>query len=320
MTILITGGAGFIGSHLADELLKQGKKVISIDNFDSFYPRSFKEQNIAHQKTNPNFSFYEADICNNNDLENIFNKHDIDIIVHLAARAGVRPSIKDPLVYEETNVMGTLHLLKMAVAKKINKFILASSSSVYGINKNIPWSENDTDLKPISPYAASKIAAENHAKVFSHLYNLPVIALRFFTVYGPRQRPDLAIHKFFKLIYNNESIPFYGDGSTSRDYTYISDIVQGISGAINRKVINSNYEVYNLGNSSPVTLNELITAIASVTGKEVILDKLPPQEGDVNVTYSKIDKAKMELNYNPKTTFIEGLKLFNDWFKSTYSC
>lgn len=315
MTILVTGGAGFIGSSLVDKLLYLGYDVISIDNFDKFYDRSIKEENIKTHYKFPNFIFYELDIRNKSELNTTLSKKKIDVIVHLAAKAGVRPSIIDPQGYDETNVRGTINLLQFAEKNKIRKFILASSSSVYGINKNIPWSESDHDLLPISPYAASKISAENYAKVYAELYGLHVVALRFFTVFGPKQRPDLAIHKFFRLIYENKAIPFYGDGSTSRDYTFIDDITEGIIGAINKSRDTEGFEVFNLGNSNPVSLSVLVESISKVIGKKVILDKLPLQEGDVSSTFSRIEQAKIKLSYDPKMALIQGLSIFNEWFK-----
>jgi UDP-glucuronate 4-epimerase len=313
MTILVTGGAGFIGSNLVDKLLELNYHVISVDNFDLFYNRTVKEDNIRQQLAHKNFQFVEGDICDPNVLQKINNYH-VEVIVHLAAKAGVRPSISNPETYNNTNVQGTIQLLEFAKRKKVPRFILASSSSVYGKNPNIPWSETDKDLDPISPYAASKIAAENFAKVYAHLYAFQVVVLRFFTVYGPRQRPDLAIHKFFNSIHQNEPITFYGDGSTSRDYTYIDDIVQGILGAIHRDNFSHKFEVYNLGNSHPVTLKELVENISKVAGKEFQLSRLPLQEGDVNNTYSQINKATIDLNYHPSTTLQEGLKKFSEWY------
>lgn len=315
MKILVTGGAGFIGSNLIDKLLEQGHWIVNIDNYDAFYPRSIKENNIKGHLTYNNYLFSETDITNEAELNVIFNSHKFDAIIHLAAKAGVRPSILNPSSYEATNVQGTLHLLENAKKHGIKKFLFASSSSVYGVNKNVPWSEDDLDLLPISPYAASKIAAEAYGKVYSNLYDIHFIALRFFTVFGPRQRPDLAIHKFFKLVHEKQPIPFFGDGSTSRDYTFVDDITDGIINAVHKKRNDACYEVFNLGNSNPVSLTELVNNIELVTGEKVALDKQPLQEGDVNRTYSKITKAEKLFNYKPKTELIEGLRLFNEWYK-----
>jgi UDP-glucuronate 4-epimerase len=316
MKILVTGGAGFIGSNLIDKLLVQGHSVINIDNFDSFYARSIKEKNIENHFKFSNYLFSETDITSETDLSAIFSNHQFDSIIHLAAKAGVRPSIINPSSYEQTNVRGTINLLENAKKYGIKKFLFASSSSVYGINKNVPWSEDDLDLLPISPYAASKIAAEAYGKVYSNLYDIHFIALRFFTVFGPRQRPDLAIHKFFKLVHQELPIPFFGDGSTSRDYTFIDDITEGIINALHKTKNDESYEVFNLGNSNPVSLTELVNNIEQVICKKVILDKQPLQEGDVNRTYSKITKAEAAFSYKPKTELIDGLKLFNEWYKT----
>ncbi len=315
MNILVTGGAGFIGSHLIDKLLSLGHTVFSIDNFDSFYPRIVKENNQKKHFESKNFSFLECDITNEEVLLNFTKGKNIELIVHLAAKAGVRPSIENPAAYHHTNATGTLHLLNIAKTLKVKRFILASSSSVYGENLNVPWKESDTNLQPISPYAASKISAENMARVYSKLFYLDTVVFRFFTVYGPRQRPDLAIHKFFNLAYNNEEIPFFGDGSTRRDYTFIDDIVKGIIGAINLSSTDSKYNVYNLGNSNTVTLNELIETIKKITQKNIVLKKLPEQAGDVQQTFADVSKAGRELGFSPSTKITEGLALFNTWFK-----
>ncbi|MDP2175523.1 MAG: GDP-mannose 4,6-dehydratase [Bacteroidota bacterium] len=309
-TTLITGGAGFIGSSLIDQLLEENPHyaIINLDNFDTFYSKEIKQANIRHHLNYPNYQLLTIDINDAVAMNEAFKEIDIDCIVHLAAKAGVRPSIQDPQSYFQTNVMGTLNLLELAKQKKIKKFVFASSSSVYGKNPNVPWRESDLDLEPISPYAASKIAAEKVCQTYAHLYGLDITALRFFTVYGPKQRPDLAIHKFFKLAMNNQPIPFFGDGSTRRDYTYVADIVQGIKGAMNFK--NNGFEVFNLGNHQTVSLKELVDAIGNVLGKEILLDKQPKQAGDVDQTYADIDKAMSKLGYSPKTKLIDGLSLF----------
>lgn len=316
MKILVTGGAGFIGSNLIDQLLIEGHEIVNVDNFDTFYARSIKEQNIEKHFDYSTYQFQELDITNHSVLDLFFSGHKFDQIVHLAAKAGVRPSISNPVAYEVANIQGTINILENARKYGITKVVFASSSSVYGINENIPWDESDLKLLPISPYAASKVSAENYGKVYSELYGIHFIALRFFTVFGPRQRPDLAIHKFFKLTYEGHAIPFFGDGSTSRDYTYIDDIVQGIIGAINYPLSNNRFEVFNLGNSHPISLKELVNAIRETTKQDIVLDKQPLQEGDVNRTFSNISKAEIAFGYKPKTSLKDGLRLFNDWYKN----
>ena len=312
-TTLITGGAGFIGSSLIDQLLKDNPTqfILNIDNFDPFYAKEIKEQNMFLHNNYPNYRFVEADINSFIDLQNATEGMDIDCIVHLAAKAGVRPSIQNPEAYFQTNVMGTLNLLELAKAKGVKKFVFASSSSVYGKNPNVPWREDDLNLEPISPYAASKIAAEKVCQTYAHLYDMDITALRFFTVYGPKQRPDLAIHKFFKLAMENKAIPFFGDGSTRRDYTFVSDIVQGIKGAMNYQ--GKGFEVFNLGNHQTVSLKELVDAIGKVLGKDLLLDKQPKQAGDVDQTYANIDKAMRDFKYNPKYDLLDGLNKFKEW-------
>jgi len=309
--VLVTGGAGFIGSHLIDELLLSGiYKVTCIDNFDPFYDISIKRSNIAHHIGNPLFKFVELDIQNGDDLEKKLNES-YDIVVHLAAKAGVNPSVKDPVAYQMVNVLGTQHLLEICRKKNIKQFIFASSSSVYGINSSIPWSETDKQLQPISPYASSKISAELLGYAYSHLFGIRFIALRFFTVFGPRQRPDLAIHKFSKMILNNEEITVYGDGSTGRDYTYVDDIVNGIVAAMTYNA--SMYEIFNLGNHRIVKLSELIEQLERTFEKKAKLKYLEEQQGDVPVTYASISKATEKLNYKPSTTLAEGLLKFREW-------
>lgn len=313
--ILITGGAGFIGSHLSERLLLSGYLVTSIDNFDGFYSSGIKQKNLEVALMNSNFRFMELDIRNykglNEQLEDNY-----DLIIHLAAKAGVLPSIQNPFEYTETNIMGTQNLLEFAKNKGIQRFIFASSSSVYGINSNVPWSENDNVLRPISPYAATKVSGELLGQVYSSLYGIQFLALRFFTVYGPRQRPDLAIHKFTKKIIDGSPIPFFGDGQSRRDYTYIDDIVNGIVGVIGYE--DSNYEIFNLGNNNPVTLIELIAIIESVVGKKAILEKLPIQIGDVPITYANIEKAQRLLDYQTTKSLKEGISSFYEWLKTMY--
>lgn len=308
--ILLTGGAGFIGSNLTRNLLASGKyHVTSIDNFDAFYSRNQKELNINPFKGHPNFKFIEGDIRKVADLNQI---GDIDVILHLAAKAGVRPSIQNPILYQDVNVGGTQNLLEFARERSIKQFVFASSSSVYGVNEQVPWSE-DHKLLPISPYASTKLSGEMLGHVYSHLYGIRFLALRFFTVYGPGQRPDLAIHKFFKSILNDQPIPVYGDGSTSRDYTFIEDTIKGVEAAITYE--GSDFEIINLGNNKTVNLAELIAAIEKTIGKEALINRLPEQPGDVRHTFANISKAQSLLNYYPETELDEGLNKFHKWFK-----
>ncbi len=310
--ILITGAAGFIGSNLIHKLLKDGcYSVIGLDNFDTFYPRIQKEKNIAPFSDDKNFRFYEGDIRNAADLDAL---DDIDVIVHLAAKAGVRPSIKDPILYQEVNVRGTQNLLEFARRRGIKQFVFASSSSVYGINAHVPWSEDDK-LMPISPYASTKLSCEMLGHVYSHLYGIRFLALRFFTVFGPGQRPDLAIHKFFRAITNDQPIPVFGDGSTSRDYTYVEDTVKGIESAILYE--SSDFEIINLGNHRTITLSGLISSIEESCGKKAVIDRQPEQPGDVPQTYADIAKARKLLNYSPSTDLKTGLDNFYSWYRRT---
>jgi len=310
--VLVTGGAGFIGSHLVDRLLDIGKKVICIDNFDPFYDPEIKKKNIEHNLENKNLTLIKEDIRNKKKLEETFETYDIDKIVHLAARAGVRPSIRDPLLYEDINIKGTLNLLKLCKNHPVENFIFGSSSSVYGINSKVPFSEDDHVNFPISPYAASKRACELFCFTYSHLYDLPITCLRFFTVYGPRQRPEMAIHKFTRLIDRGVTIEMYGDGTSKRDYTYIDDITNGIISALNKKF---DFEIINLGNSETVELRYLISLIEKNLGKKAKIKQLPEQLGDVPITYADITKAKKLLNYKPKVKIEEGIRRFIGWYK-----
>jgi UDP-glucuronate 4-epimerase len=307
--ILVTGAAGFIGSNLTISLLSQNNvQVIGFDNFDDFYSREQKERNISSFISDTNFSFFEGDIRNMDDLLAL---PEFDIIVHLAAKAGVRPSILNPVLYQEVNVAGTQNLLEFARQKNIKQFVFASSSSVYGINEQVPWTEEEK-LMPISPYASTKLSCEMLGHVYSHLYGIRFLALRFFTVYGPAQRPDLAIHKFFNSILNGQAIPVFGDGSTSRDYTFVADTVQGIKAAIDYNA--SDFEIINLGNRQTVNLSELIEAIEKVCGKKAIINRQPEQLGDVPQTYANITKAQKLLKYRPQTSLETGLKGFYAWY------
>lgn len=305
---LITGVAGFIGSHLSEKLLQLGHEVVGIDNFDEYYEIGIKKANLSQSLLSESFKFHEVDILDAKSLNEI--NVNFDCIIHLAGKAGVRPSIANSLDYVNVNVIGTQNILEFAKNNSVTKVVFASSSSVYGTNPNFPWSENDIDLKPISPYASTKMSGELMGHVFAHLYDISFIGLRFFTVYGPRQRPDLAINKFIKAINSGEEIPFYGNGNTQRDYTYIDDIVDGIIKSINYE---SKFDIINLGNSSPVTLNELILNIERVTLKKAKLNILPMQPGDVPVTFANIDKAVVKLGYNPQTSLFDGLKKYINW-------
>ncbi len=311
--LIVTGGAGFIGSHLCEYLLERGHKLTIIDNFDSFYSRNIKEQNIADFKNHPNVKFIEIDILNYDLLIDVLQDQ-YDAIIHLAAKAGVRPSIENPKEYQKVNVEGTQNLLEVARKKNIQQFLFASSSSVYGINENIPWKESDGLLKPISPYASSKISCELMGHVYSHLYGIRFLSMRFFTVYGPRQRPDLAINTFSRKILKGESIPFFGTGNTKRDYTYVSDIVDGIYKALNYNA--TMYEIFNFGNSNAITLSEMLNELELVLNKKAIIEKVTEQPGDVSLTYADIEKAKKILGYEPVTFFRDGLKKFKEWFIS----
>ncbi len=316
-TYLITGGAGFIGSSLADNLLKENNKVVVIDNFCDFYDPTIKESNIKAALLNPNYTLYRGDIRDKDLLEKIFSENKIDVVVHLAAMAGVRPSIENPMLYQDVNCMGTQNILEAMNKNNVKKLVMASSSSVYGNNKTVPFKETDIVDFAISPYAATKKANEVMTHVYHQLFDINVIMLRFFTVFGPRQRPDLAINKFTGLMLNGEEIPMFGDGSTSRDYTYIDDIVFGIKQSINYVSKKENvYEIINLGNSSPITLKEMINIIGEVLNITPNIKELPMQPGDVERTYADIKKAKELLGYEPKTTFKEGIKKFVDWYKN----
>lgn len=315
MHIIVTGGAGFIGSNLIRSLLKQQPdiKITCIDNFDDFYSADFKQNNIKDFKLNQNFRFLFLDISTTSYVELCDSiTEEVDAIVHIAAKSGVRPSIANPLAYQRTNVIGLQHILDFAKQKKIKQFVFSSSSSVYGINDHFPWKEEE-QLLPISPYAMTKLSGEMLGQVYSSLYGIRFIALRFFTVYGPAQRPDLAIHKFTKAILKGEPITMFGDGSTSRDYTYIDDIVQGIHAAL--QYDKSDFEIINLGNNYSVSLRELIQTIEETVGKKAIIEQLPEQAGDVPKTFADISKAKNILSYQPQTSLKDGLMKFYQWIK-----
>ena len=314
MHIVITGGAGFIGSNLITVLFRDntGIRITCIDNFDPFYSTELKQLNIQNFKNNPNFQFLTNDISTTTAVAfNNLIKEPVDVIIHMAAKAGVRPSIQNPLAYQQTNIIGLQNMLEFAKLKSVKQFVFASSSSVYGVNDHYPWKE-DEKLMPISPYASTKLSGEMLGHVYSKLYGIRFIALRFFTVYGPGQRPDLAIHKFTKAIINNQPITTYGDGSTSRDYTFVNDTVQGIIAAIHYH--QSDFEIINLGNNYTISLKELISAIEKVIGKKAVIQQYPEQPGDVPVTFADISKAKNLLDYNPQTQLHDGLKKFYEWF------
>lgn len=312
LKVVVTGGAGFIGSHLIDRLLQEGHTVINIDNFDPFYDESIKRDNIKSHLKYRAYTLYETDIRDKKALDNAISD-DADVIIHLAAKAGVRPSIEDPIAYQEVNVGGTQNILEVARGKEINQFVFASSSSVYGKNPNVPWKEDDAVLQPISPYASTKVSGELLGHVYSHLYGIRFLALRFFTVYGPRQRPDLAIHKFLKLMIDGNEITLHGDGSTSRDYTYIDDIVNGIMSAICYK--GSVYEVFNFGNNQTVELIELVEAIEEASGIKANKTFGPEQPGDVKQTWADVSKANKILNYKADYSINRGLNEFDKWLK-----
>ena len=315
MKALITGSAGFIGSHLTERLLADGWQVVGVDNFDDFYDPNIKRRNIAGCLENKNFRLIQADIRDGAAMEKAV-AGDIDIIVHLAAKAGVRPSIEQPLLYADVNINGTLILLEAAKKNKIPKFIFASSSSVYGNNKKVPFSETDNVDFPISPYAATKKAGELICHTYHHLFGISMTCLRFFTVYGPRQRPDLAIHKFSSLIQQNKPVPVFGDGSMRRDFTYVDDIVQGTVSAMKNC---AGFELYNLGNSDPVSVNDLVVEIENALGKKADKEYLPLQPGDVDITFADITKAAKFLGYNPRTPLKAGLKKFAEWLMQSKS-
>ncbi|HRH40640.1 MAG TPA: GDP-mannose 4,6-dehydratase [Pyrinomonadaceae bacterium] len=312
--ILVTGGAGFIGSHLVDKLLAENIwHVFALDNFNEFYSPDIKRANISAHLQNPNYTLFENDICDAESLQKIFSENKFDAIVHLAAWAGVRPSLINPKLYANVNVNGTLNLLECAKEFGVKQFVFGSSSSVYGINSKVPFAEDDRIHQTISPYAATKAAGEFLCHTYSHLYDIRTICLRFFTVYGARQRPDLAIHKFSKLIWEDKPIQMFGDGTTRRDYTFVDDIIQGVRAAIDYD--KANYEVFNLGESQTIELRELIEVLEENLGKKAIIDRQPMQPGDVPITFADISKAKDLLGYNPTTKIREGIPKFVEWFK-----
>ena len=317
-TYFITGGAGFIGSSLTKKLLDNGNKVVVIDNFNSYYDPKLKEKNVQEFYQNSNYKLYKGDIRNREEVKKIFDENNIDVIVHLAAMAGVRPSIEDPVLYQEVNGLGTQIILEEAHLHDVMNLVMASSSSVYGNCKEVPFKENIIVDYAISPYAATKKANEVMAHVYHKLYHMNILMLRFFTVYGPKQRPDLAINKFTRLMLNNEEIPMFGDGSTSRDYTYIDDIVDGIIKSCAYATTHNNvYEILNIGSNNPISLKEMIEIIGEELGVKPKIKELPMQPGDVDQTYADISKAKELIGYEPFTSFKEGIKKFIKWYKES---
>jgi UDP-glucuronate 4-epimerase len=313
MAVLVTGGAGFIGSHLIEKLLSENKNIICFDNFNDYYEPKIKLSNIAGCMDNPNFVLIEGDIRDTDSLNSLFKTHNITEVVHLAARAGVRPSLEHPMLYQDVNVKGTINLLEIVRIYGVRNFIFGSSSSVYGINSKVPFNENDKIDKPVSPYAATKRAAELLCFTYHHLYDIPITCLRFFTVYGPRQRPDMAIHKFTNLIDQGKEITMFGDGKSKRDYTYVADIIDGIVTALYNPF---GFEIFNLGDSKTVELQYLISLIERNLDKKAIIKRLPDQPGDVPITYADISKASDLLGYQPKVSIEEGIEKFVSWFKS----
>ncbi len=316
--ILLTGGAGFIGSHVAEELIRRGTKLSIVDNLDNFYAPSRKRRNLQEIADAGTYEFFEADVRDMDALRKVAERVQPEILIHLAARAGVRPSIEQPALYESVNVAGTVNLLEIAREFKVQRLIFGSSSSVYGIANRVPFCEDDLNTRPISPYAATKLAAELMCYTYTHLYGLTTLCLRFFTVYGPRQRPDLAIHKFTALIEAGKPIPVYGDGSMGRDYTYVDDIVSGVLASLDyAPQPKLPFEVFNLGNSHPVRLAELIAQLETATGRKALQQRLPDQPGDVPITWANIDKAKRLLGYSPKTSMEQGLLNFVAWYRAS---
>ena len=317
--ILLTGGAGFIGSHTAEALLRRGYKLLVVDSFDDFYSPSRKRANLEEVSRAGSFDLEEIDLADYEALSKLIGVARPKAIIHLAARAGVRPSIDHPRLFERSNIQGTLNLLECCRIFQVARFIFGSSSSVYGATSRVPFSENQIECRPISPYAASKLACELYCYTYAHLFRIACICLRFFTVYGPRQRPDLAIHKFTALLEAGKPLPVFGDGTTGRDYTYIHDIVDGVLRALEWNGIDKYeipFDVLNLGNSHPVKLQELIGALETVFGRKARIERLPDQPGDVPLTWADTTKARRLLGYQPKTQLEDGLRSFLAWFRA----
>jgi UDP-glucuronate 4-epimerase len=316
LNLLVTGGAGFIGSHLTGRLLARGDRVVVLDDFNDFYDPALKRANVAAFEGHEGFRLVEGDIRDRDLVFRTFAEGDFDAVLHLAARAGVRPSLSQPVLYEEVNCVATLHLLEAAVAHGRPVFLFASSSSVYGINSKLPFAEDDPIDRPISPYATTKRAGELHVFNAHHLHGLPVWCLRFFTVYGPRQRPEMAIARFIRSIEAGAPIPFYGDGSSRRDYTYIDDIADGVESALAQGPPRSGFEIVNLGGASPVTLSELVARVEEATGRKARLDRQPAQPGDVPVTYASVEKAERLLGFRARVPLADGLRRTVEWFRN----
>lgn len=315
VNFLVTGGAGFIGSHVCERLLKDGHEVYALDDLNDFYSPAIKQRNISEiQSLAKPFTFIHGDLTNPDDVEEAFSSAQFDQVIHLAARAGVRPSLEQPALYQRVNVEGTVNILESARKRNVKKVTIASSSSVYGVNAKIPFSEEDPIFSAISPYASSKLACEALGHTYHHCYGMDIAMLRFFTVYGPRQRPDLAIHKFCQRIHEDQPIPMFGDGSAARDYTYVTDTLQGIL-ACTRKEFG--FDVFNLGESQTVKLSYLIELIETAMGKKANIDQQPNQTGDVPITFADISKAREKLDYNPQVKIEDGIPMFADWFKGT---
>jgi UDP-glucuronate 4-epimerase len=315
--VLLTGGAGFIGSHLSEALLRRGLQLSVVDNLDDFYSPAAKRANLEEVRKVGNFEFCELDLCDFDALRQAISKLRPDTIIHLAARAGVRPSIENPQLYERVNVAGTVNLLEAARQVSVKRFIFGSSSSVYGVTNRVPFVEDDPCLRPISPYAATKLAGEFFCHTYAHLYGLSTVCLRFFTVYGPRQRPDLAIRKFATLMEAGKPIPVFGDGSMGRDYTFVDDTVAGVLAAVEYQFLpgGTPFDIFNLGNSNPVSLNELIATLERVIGRTAIRDQRELQPGDVPITWANIEKSSRMLGYRPATSLAEGLEKFVRWLR-----
>lgn len=315
--VVLTGGAGFIGSHVAEALLRRGAQLTIVDNLDNFYPLSWKEANLRDIRRHGEYEFARLDICEIESLRAVLTRVKPAAIIHLAALAGVRPSIERPAEYERVNVSGTINLLELSREVGANKFVFGSSSSVYGATSSAPFSEDHVEMRPISPYAATKLAGELICYTYAHLYGLPVVSLRFFTVYGARQRPDLAIHKFTAIMETGKPIPVFGDGSTGRDYTHVDDIVRGVLAALDYALPSGvHYDVFNLGNSKPLTLNDLIAELERATGRTAVLERKPIQPGDVPLTWADISKARRLLGYKPQIGIGKGLRQFVEWYRS----
>ena len=319
-SVLLTGGAGFIGSHLAEALLRRGDKLTIVDSLHDFYSPDWKRANLEELQQAGDFKFFSSDIRDSAAMHDAFRQARPEIVVHLSAQAGVRPSIEQPRDYADVNIGGTVNLLELAREFRPAKFICGSSSSVYGATSRAPFSEDQVELRPISPYAATKLAGEMTAFTYSHLHNLPVVCLRFFTVYGPRQRPDLAIHKFTALIEAGKPVPIFGDGTTGRDYTHVSDIIAGILAAMDFEVKSEKgaapFEIFNLGNSHPVKLNELVELLERATGRKALREAKPLQPGDVPLTWADVSKARRVLGYRPSKSLEKGLDEFVAWYRA----